>query len=381
MDLRPFELERYFAKWEFAVEHVLCASDCESRTVGELAAMEPTLTERLASLRLGYVDSRGAPSLRAAIARLYSGLDADDVLVFAGAQEAILWVYAATVAAGDEVVVETPCYASHWEVPRARGASLVAWHTDLARAELADAALTDRTRVVTVNQPHNPTGVLLSHDAWRALVGEVAARGAVLFSDEVFRGLEHDRAARLPAACELDDRAVSLGVMSKSYGLAGLRVGWIATKNRPLYERVAALKDYSTICGSAPSELLAEVALAHGDRILEENVARAVSNLALLDAFFARHEELFDWRRPRAGCVAFVGLRRGDVGAFCRDLVEATGVLLLPGHVFGTAANSFRIGFGRRDLPEALARLEEFVNRRRAEHTSGKSSLPENRWP
>ncbi|MFO0549322.1 MAG: aminotransferase class I/II-fold pyridoxal phosphate-dependent enzyme [Polyangiaceae bacterium] len=363
MDLRPFELERYFAKWEFAVEHVLCASDCETRSVRELSTMEPSLTERLADLRLGYVDSRGSPSLRAAIARLYSKIDADDVLVFTGAQEAILWVYSALVSAGDRVVVETPCYASHWEVPRARGANVVAWRTDLERASFEDVALDERTRLVAVNLPHNPTGVLLSQDAWRGLVGEVASSGAVLFSDEVFRGLEHDRAARLPAACDLDERAISLGVMSKSYGLAGLRVGWIATRNKAAYERVAALKDYSTICGSAPSELLAEVALAHGDRILEENVARILSNLELCDAFFARHEDLFEWRRPRAGCVAFVGLRRGEVGAFCSELVEATGVLLLPGQVFGADQNHFRIGFGRSTFAEGLARLDEFVNR------------------
>jgi aspartate/methionine/tyrosine aminotransferase len=187
--------------------------------------------------------------------------------------------------------------------------------------------------------------------------------GIVLFSDEVYRGLEHDDADRLPPACSLSESAVSLGVMSKTYGLAGLRIGWVATRNAAVLSRMAALKDYTTICASAPSEFLAELALRNGNAIAARNRGIIAANLALLDEFFARHADRFFWRRPAAGPIAFPRLRVGDIETFCGALLESCGVLLLPGTVYGDMGNHFRIGFGRRNMPDALARLEESLTR------------------
>ncbi len=366
MKLRPFALERYFAKYEFSVKHVLCASDCETRTIADLEALEPGLLARLASLRLGYIDSRGTPSLRRVIAGMYDTMTPEDVLVCSGAQEAILWFYFAALEAGDEVVVHTPCYASHAEVPRALGAVVVPWRGDPADGDRLDLGAlerlrTPRTRAVVVNTPHNPTGYLMSRPDFDALHRWADTHRITVFSDEVFRESEQDPRDRLPAACDASPHAVSLGVTSKTYGLAGLRVGWVATKNHALLDAMAALKDYSTICGGAPNELLAEVAMRHRDALAKDNVARIRRNLDVLDAFFDRHREHFAWRRPRAGTVAFVRLLSGDVEAFCRDLVESTGVLLLPGSVFDDQDQRFRIGFGREDLPQAVERLDAFV--------------------
>jgi aspartate/methionine/tyrosine aminotransferase len=369
VQLRPFALERFFARYEFSVEHVLCASDCETRSVRELAALEPALPDQLMALRLGYVDSRGAASLRATIASLYSSIDPAQVLVFCGAQEAIFWFYTALLKSGDEVVVHAPCYESHLELPRGLGATVRPWFGDPTRAyrlELGQLAglVSDRTRAIVVNTPHNPTGYSMPVADFEAAVGLATERRIHFFCDEVFRESEHDPATRLPAACDLSPYGVSLGVVSKTYGLAGLRVGWIATKDRALYQRLAELKDYTTICGSAPSELLAEVALRHRQRLAEENVALIRSNLDQLDRFFAQHRETFQWDRPSAGTVAFVGYRGGDVDSFCNDLVEQTGVLLMPGTLFGDLDNRFRIGFGRRNLSAALDRLQSFLRER-----------------
>ncbi len=187
-------------------------------------------------------------------------------------------------------------------------------------------------------------------------------RGMLLFSDEVYRGLEYDPAGRLPSACEINPLAVSLGVLSKTYGLAGLRLGWIATQAAEVYSRMASLKDYTTICTSAPSEYLAELALRHRDQLAGRNLEIIRANLAQLEPFFIRHAERFEWVRPGAGPIAFPRLRTGPIEPFCHDLVTAAGVLLLPGTAFDHPGNHFRIGYGRRNMPEALERLEEYLD-------------------
>jgi len=189
------------------------------------------------------------------------------------------------------------------------------------------------------------------------VLGLARARGLVVFSDEVYRELEHDPAAQLPAACDEYERAVSLGSISKSYGLPGLRIGWIATRDPALREAVSLLKDYTTICSSAPSELLTALALRNRRVLLDRNLAIVRRNLPLLDGFFDRHAETFDWVRPTASPIGFPRIRGiRDVAGYCARLAEAD-VLLLPGSVYDQPEH-VRIGFGRANMPEALGLLE-----------------------
>jgi len=369
MKLPPFHLERYFARHEFSAPWLLGSSDCETWHVDELLALEDGARERLLAQGLGYTESTGAPGLRAAIAGLYEHLGADDVLVHAGAGEAIFLFMHAALSPGDHVIVHEPCYQSLAEVARGIGAEVTPWRADPAHGwalELEDLvrALRPDTRAVVVNFPHNPTGFLPARAFFEELVRLSRRHGFRLFCDEVYRGLEQDPADRLPAAADLDERAVSLGVMSKTYGLAGLRIGWVATRDRALLQELARLKDYTTICSAGPSELLAELALRHADQLVARNLGIVRDNLALLDAFFARHADRFDWVRPAAGPIAFPGLRGGlDADRFCDDLVAKAGVMLLPGPLYGAAwSDRFRIGFGRRNLPEALLHLERAIS-------------------
>jgi aspartate/methionine/tyrosine aminotransferase len=368
MQLGPFKLERYFARYEFAVEHLLCSSDCESMAVADLLALEPGARERLDRLWLGYTESNGAASLRAEISRLYRGIEADQVLVHSGAEEAIFLFMHAALGPGDHVIVHWPCYQSLVEVARSIGCEVTPWEARAEngwRLDVDELArlLRPATRAVIVNTPHNPTGYLMPPSDYRALHDLAARHGAIVFSDEVYRGLEYDAAARLPAGCEVGPDAVSLGVMSKSYGLAGLRIGWVATRNARILSRMAALKDYTTICSSAPSEHLSELALRHREQLVERNLGIIRRNLALLDAFFAAHPDRLAWARPTAGPIAFPRLLDDDVDAFCHRLVSSAGVLLLPGTMYDHPGNHFRIGFGRATMPDALARLEEFLAR------------------
>jgi aspartate/methionine/tyrosine aminotransferase len=368
MQLPHFKLERYFARYEFEVEYVLCSSDCESVTVEDLLALEAGALDRFREHWLGYTESPGSPALRREVCRLYRTIEPEHVLVHSGAEEAIFLFMHATLEAGDHVIVHWPCYQSlaavassigcsvtHWEAREERG-----WALDLD--ELRRHIRSD-TKAVVFNLPHNPTGYLMPPDQFARVAEIASSQGITLFSDEVYRESEYALEQRLPAACDLSETAVSLGVMSKTYGLAGLRIGWVATHNAKVYERMAGLKDYTTICNSAPSEFLAELALRHREKLIERNVGIIVNNLALLDDFFERHEDIFAWQRPVAGPIAYPRLLGGDVEAFCDRLVKEDGVLLLPGTLFDDRENHFRIGFGRKNMPEALGRLEEHCGR------------------
>jgi len=213
------------------------------------------------------------------------------------------------------------------------------------------------TRLLYLNQPHNPTGTLMTRPVFEQVIALAREHGLVVFSDEVYRELEHDPASRLPAACDEYERAVSLGSISKSYGLPGLRTGWLATRDAGLRDAVATLKDYTTICTSAPSEFLTALALRHRRVLVDRNLAIVRRNLPLLDGFFERHAGTFEWVRPTASPIGFprvTGL--GDLTRLCERLAEA-GVLLLPGSVYDQP-DHVRIGFGRANMPEALQVLE-----------------------
>jgi len=368
MNLPPFKLERYFAKYEFNTEYLLCSSDSESMPVADLLAMEEGAAQKFQQVWLGYTESPGSPALRAEICRLYETMQPEEILIHTGAQEAIFLFMFAAFKEFDHVIVHSPGYQSLAEVARAAGCDVSPWRAreengwSLDLDELRHLMRTN-TKAIIINTPHNPTGYLMAPEDYQAVHTFALENKLLLFSDEVYRESEYDPATRLPAACDLGDHAVSLGVTSKTYGLAGLRIGWVATKNRQIYEKMASLKDYTTICNSAPSEFLAEVAMRNRTRLAERNLGIIKNNLAIIEDLFARHSGRFSWVRPRAGSMAFPRLLKGNVEEFCDRLVKKAGVLLLPGSVYDDARNHFRLGLGRKNLPQAVEKLEEFLSK------------------
>jgi aspartate/methionine/tyrosine aminotransferase len=362
VQLSPFRIERYYARYEFTTRYMLSSSDCESRSIGELLELEPDAGPRLLDTWCGYTESAGSPELRAAIAALYERIDPEEVIVTSCAEEGIFLVHHAVLGPGAHAIVETPCYESALELARSTGADVSCWHRSYEARwahdlDALEDALRPRTRLLYVNQPHNPTGTVMGRATFERVVELARGAGAVLFSDEVYRELEHDPADRLPAACDLDERAVSLGSISKSYGLPGLRIGWLVTRDRKLREAIIALKDYTTICSSAPSEVLTALALRHRHMLTDRNREIVHRNLPLLDAFFERHGDTFEWVRPTAGPIGFPRLTGvGDVDGLCERLA-GDGVLLLPGSVYDQPEH-VRVGYGRANLPEALDVLE-----------------------
>jgi aspartate/methionine/tyrosine aminotransferase len=362
--LPPFAIERFFAVHEFAVPYVLCASDVEPLSMHELLALADEETRALwDGLVLGYTETLGSPLLRHEIAGLYETLEADDVIAVVGASEALFVLISALVRPGDHIVALWPAYQSLYDLARAQGAEVElvelrpedGWALDLDRLA---AAMRPSTRAVIVNLPHNPTGMHLKAAEFEALVDLVERDGATLVCDEVYRGLEQDPADRLPTAADCSPRAVSVGVLSKSYALAGLRVGWLATRDRKLLETVAHVRDYTSLCSPAPSEVLGVIALRAADALIERSRAIIAANLPLVDALMSEHGERLDWVRPSAGSIGFPRYRGAEgIDAFNERLVRDQGVLLLPGQVYAYGDGRFRLGFGRKNLPEAVERL------------------------
>jgi aspartate/methionine/tyrosine aminotransferase len=364
---QPFKLERYFAQHEFTARHLLCSSDPESMSVGELLAFEADSTQGLHDVWLGYTEYPGDPQLRRELATLYENVDAEGFIVHTGAQEAIFSFMHSMLSPGDHIIVHMPGYQSHYEVAQAMGVDVSPWRAreeagwSLDPGEL-DTMLTARTRAIVLCSPHNPTGYLPTREVYDAIVEFARCHGLWLFSDEVYRGLEHDSATRLPAMCDVYERGVSLGALSKTHGLAGLRLGWIATQSKDVLTRMSAFKDYLTISNSAPSEYLSTIAVRHTDALLARNTSIVRANLDVLDEFLTRRADHFEWHRPRAGTIGFMRLKHASAERFCENLLERTGVLLLPSTLIDYGDAHVRIGFGRRNMPDVLARLDAYLD-------------------
>ena len=373
--LPEFRLEVYLGRWEFAARHHLTASDAQTLTIGELLALgSADQRDAFDRLALTYTPTWGTQPLLDAIAATYERVGPEHVLTFAGAEEAMFWALQELVAPGDHAVVTVPNYQSMEAVIAATGAEVEGlalrpedgWALDL---EALTRLLRPTTRLVAVNFPNNPTGALPDGDTFARLVQLCDARGIRLFSDEVYRGLEVDPQTTLPQAADCSATAITLNVMSKAYGLPGLRIGWLACRDRALLERLERRKHYTSICNAGPSEHLATIALGAADAIRDRNRAIIVANLPRFDAFFARWPEHFAWQRPQGGCVAFPRLTTGEKTAtFCRRLVEQAGVVLLPADIYQSPLadvpeDRFRIGVGRRDPEPALAAFDRFLRR------------------
>ncbi len=364
MQIEPFEIERFYERWEFTAELMLSSSDCESRALSDLLALEPDAGERLLGLRLGYTEVPGSPELRQAVAGLHERVEPEHVLALAAAEEGIFLAYHALLGPGEHAVVEAPSYGSAIAVARSTGAEVTLWqrrHEDGWGYDLdeLEGLLRPGTRMLYLNSPHNPTGSTISPAELTRLLEMLRERGTILLSDEVYRGLEHDPAGRPPSACDLYERAISLNTVSKSYGLPGLRIGWLACREPSLLARIRDLKLYTSICCSAPSELLVALALRHSGHLIGQSRALVLENLPLVEDFLARHSDLMEWVRPAGGPIGFPRVRdERDVRAWCEQTAARAGVLLLPGSVYGEPRH-VRVGFGRANLPEALVRLEE----------------------
>jgi aspartate/methionine/tyrosine aminotransferase len=371
MALHPFKLERYFAKYEFKVRFLLSSSDCESLSMTELVQMAtPESLELWQELKLGYTESPGHPLLRAEVAKLYDHIAPDNVII-AAPEEAIFIAMQTLLTPNDHVIAVSPAYQSLYEVARSIGSlvtpwklelSTNGWHLDLNQLERN---LTDRTRMLILNFPHNPTGHTLSRREFDSVVELARKHGLYIFSDEMYRLLEDDPAIRVPSVCDVYEKGISLSGLSKSFALPGLRIGWMATQDNTLVGRWLTFKDYTTICNSAPSEILGIIALQNKGQILQRNLDIIRENIVIADRFFTEHGNGFSWICPKAGSVAFPQwLGDRTVEQFCQDILDKQGVMIVPGSMFDFFGNHFRIGLGRKNFGEAIGVVNAYLKDR-----------------
>lgn len=370
--IQPFLIERFYAKYEFSTPYMLSSSDAESITIEEILSLDgeqqkENNVDGMLKFSLGYTESQGSPLLREEIAKLYPSLNKEQILVFSGAEEGIFTFMNAVLSEKDHIIVQFPCYQSLYAVAQANNVDIAYWEMNEEANWKPDifklqSLIKENTRAIIINTPNNPTGYNFTDTEFDEIINICRKNNLILFSDEVYRLSEYSNQTRLPNAADKYENAISLGVLSKPLGLPGLRIGWIATQNAKLLKKIKTFKDYTTICSSGPSEFLATIALRNVNKLIDRNYAIVQTNLAVLRKFITQYSILFEWIEPEAGNIGFVRILFSEnVETFCLDLIEMKGVLLLPSTTYNYGTQHFRIGFGRKNFPEALSLLEEYV--------------------
>ncbi|MCB9418946.1 MAG: aminotransferase class I/II-fold pyridoxal phosphate-dependent enzyme [Ardenticatenaceae bacterium] len=367
MKIAPFEIEQYFDRYEFTTPYLLCASDCETMSVAELLQMADVSLTDFADMRLGYTEAQGSQELRTAVAQTYKSVQPDHVVILTAPEEGIYLTMRALLEPGDHVIVLTPAYnsllnlaqhvsgnVSQWEIqPTESG-----WQIDLAAFEQL---VTPATKLIIVNFPHNPTGFLPTTDEFQTIIDIAQRHNTWLFCDEMYRGLELNGTPTLVSAVDQYQRAIVLSGLSKTHGLPGLRSGWLVVRDATLRAQLQNWKHYTTICPPAPSEFLALAALHVQDKLAARNRRLIEHNLQAANEFFGRWPKLFTWRPPQAGSVALVGLNLPSATDYCHVLAQNSGVLLLPSSYLGYGDQHVRVGFGRANFVDNLAKYEKYL--------------------
>lgn len=340
----PIEVESPEEQGYGTIACNLAESSMRDRTVAEL-----DLGIDLARTVLLYGDHRGHPALRTLLAA-GSGCTPDQVLLTPGAAGALFIAATSLLTAADHLVVLRPNYATNIETPRAIGCGIS--FVDLTfeqgwryGADAIAAAMTPRTRLVSITNPHNPTGAMIDPAELSRIVALVEARGAHLLVDETYRDLT--TAAPGPFATSLGEKVISVSSLSKAYGLPGLRLGWLMTRDRPLNELFLAAKEQMFICGAVLDEEIGYRVFRRRSEEWPRIAAEVARRQATVRAFVASEPRL-EWVEPKGGVVAFPRIREGagvDVARFYRRLGELK-TCVGPGHWFEQDDRNFRIGFG-----------------------------------
>lgn len=376
MKLPEFKLEEFWKTYEFTAPYLLCCSDAETWSLQEIVSMaDPEAKKLWESLRLGYTESPGHPLLRQEISQLYSTLNADQILTCAGAEEGIYCSMRVLIEPNDHVIVIEPCYQSLVSLAQSMGAEVTTirlkpetrWKLNL---EEVRQAFRSNTKLLILNYPQNPTGTLLDPVVQEGLIELARTSEAYIFCDEVYRYMEVEESMRLLSLADAYEKGIALNVVTKSFGLAGLRIGWLATRD-PILKKISSYKLYTSICNSAPSEILAIIALRAKAHLLGRNRQLMLVNLQLLDQFVERNSKSVSWIRPQSGTIAVLKLLLPmSVEIFAQDLVKTQGVLIMPGSVFDLPGNFFRIGFGKQNMPDILSRFEKYLQLEASRHAT-----------
>ncbi len=366
MIISSFKLEHYFAKYEFNAKYLLSSSDCDGFSLNYvLSSAEHGELELWNSLTLGYTESEGHFLLREAISRHYNSIKPDDVFVLSPG-EANYILMQTQLDPGDHLVCMRPSYQSLYQIAKDKGCVIHFWEPDdkgLFNPDDLAKLVNEKTKLIVVNFPHNPTGYYPTREELNRVIEIASRHNTLLFSDEMYHKLVHNPALLNDSLCDLYDNTVSLWGMAKSFGLAGLRIGWVTSHNKKLLGMMKHFKDYLTICNSATSEVLSMIALNNSERFIEVNLQKIRANKQIFQAFVEKHTELFDYYiEPGAGSTAMVKVRLQEPALnYAEKIVKESGVMLVPSEMFEYGDQHFRIGFGRSSMKDALAAWEAVI--------------------
>jgi aspartate/methionine/tyrosine aminotransferase len=362
--IEPFLLERWMTRHETHVRYDIAESGILPLSVDDLLHFEPpearaATRDRLLALPLGYSEARGTEALRQQLAATYARGDAEHILVTTGAIEANFLLFNVLLDAGDHVIAPYPAYQQLYSVPQAIGCDVSLWHVgpdtgyryDLAALEQL---ITPRTRVIVVNTPHNPTGAMLPPEDARRIYELGRDAGATVIGDEAYRWLAVPDGDPFAAPMfDLGEHGVSVGTLSKPFGLPGLRIGWIAGPP-DLVRRCWGMRDYISLSPGKLNDALAQLAMTHRDRIVDRNRRIIEANLATATRWMSDRSDFMSWTPPRGGLLA---LLKYDLPIASLELADRLAteysVMLAPGSAFGYE-HHLRLGIGQRpDLFEA----------------------------
>lgn len=369
MKLNEFKLERYFAEYEFKIEYLMSSSDCDGLYMSELLELaSPESLKLWNDLKINYTESAGHPLLRQLVANMTQHFTKENVVI--GVPEELIFVAMNTLLKPtDHVIAVTPtyqslysiaadigCEVSNWELEATHGS----WSLDLGKLE---DMIRVNTKLLVINFPNNPTGYMPDRATFDSILRIAEKHDLFVFSDEMYRMLEYRPQDRLPIAADVYPKAVSLSGVSKSYALPGLRVGWLTTNNPALINKFISFKDFTTICNSAPSEILAIIALENTAQITERNRRIVEQNLHAARTFFQKHARWFEWIEPNGGSICFPKWLGGKpIDEFCLELVEKNGLMIVPGTMFDSPLPHFRIGLGRKNFIPSLEIFDEVMS-------------------
>lgn len=363
--MKDFKLERYFAQHEFTAKYLLSSSDCDG--YGQdyvLDRANPTELKMWNDIKLGYTESAGNPILRESITQFYKTKNIEEVVV--GSPGELNYItMRVLLEKQDHVVAVSPAYQSLHEVVHSIGCEISYWTPNENWAfdpSQLEHLVRKNTKLIIINFPHNPTGSYLTLSELNQIVSIAKKNDCYIFSDEMYHKLLAKSEKELPPISDLYSKGISLWGTSKSFGLAGLRTGWLVCNDLDFIHRVICYKDYLSICSSAPSEILSIIALNHIDDFLQPNIKKIQQNIKLFAEFAQTQDVISSFIPPKSGSTAFVKLNINCSSLeFSNYLVEKAGIMTIPAEMFDHPGKFIRVGFGRESLPKILPIMRVFL--------------------
>lgn len=368
MQIEDFKLERYFAKYEFQAKYLLSSSDCDGYSMKYV--LENADTDELKlweNLKFGYTESAGNPILRESISNFYKKITPENIVVSSPGEVNFILMNT-LLQKNDHVICMSPAYQSLYQVVKSINCDLSFWKPDekswYFNADELEKLIKKNTKLIIINFPHNPTGAFPSKKELEKIV-EIAKKNNIwLFSDEMYRLLTLGNTPDIPSVCDLYEKGVSLWGMAKTFGLAGLRIGWVTSKDKKLLEKIVAYKDYLTICNSAPSEILSVIALNHKENFVNPNLKKITQNIKFFTDFAKKHQSIIDFIPPKAGSTGFIKLNIPETTfEFSENMVKKTGIMTVPSEMFDFGSKHIRIGFGRENFPQVLEIFDSYLEK------------------